>query len=76
MEDTQVVDVLNVTLLELGVDGIPLASEMQGVQGLGLCFADGWNVFTTWQRTKSYKVSTTVLERYSSRSLVCCWKQV
>ena len=44
MEDTQIVDILNIALLEVEVQRILLREEMKSVEGFSLCFCDLGNV--------------------------------
>lgn len=44
MEDTQIVDVLDVTLAEIETEMESLGQKMKSIQGLCLRFRDGWNV--------------------------------
>lgn len=76
VEDAQVVDVLHVSLLELCVDTILFANEMQSVEGFGLGFSDRWNVFTAWERTETHEVPAAVLQRDALGSLVCGGQEV
>lgn len=65
MEDAEIVDVLHVPLLELRVDTVLLASEVQCVEGFCLRLSYGGDICTSRQRSKSNKVSASVLQRDS-----------
>lgn len=48
VEDAQIVDVLDVSFLELRIDAVLFANEMQSVKSFGLGLSDRRDVFTTW----------------------------
>jgi len=64
MEDTQVVDVLNIALLEIEMESILLCKEMKGVEGLSLCFRDCWNVMGAWKTLEASEVAAGILNNY------------
>lgn len=44
MEDAQVVDILHIALPEIEANGVLLREEVERIEGLRLCFGDGWDV--------------------------------
>lgn len=79
MKQTHAIDVLYVTLLEVEAQRIFLGSVVQGIQGLGLCFSNWWNMRRTLLFTIASKVAPRILDNYvavfviQERSLCVSW---
>lgn len=61
MEDTHVVGILNVTFLEIQIDGKLFAEIMKSIECFRLCLGNWWNLFTSGKSTVTDKVSTSIL---------------
>jgi hypothetical protein len=61
MEDTQVVDILNIALLEVEVQRILLREEMKSVEGFSLCFCNRGNVTGARKTLEACKVAACIL---------------
>jgi len=69
MEHREIIHILHIALLEIRVDAVLIAQEMQRVEGLGLRLRDGRNGRIARQSTEADEVATRVLER---DALWCC----
>ena len=61
MEDTQIVDILNIAFLEVEVQRILLCEEMKSVEGFSLCFCDLGNVTRTRKTLETCEVAACIL---------------
>lgn len=62
MENREIVDVLNVTFLEIHTKAVLLSSIVQSVQSLSLSFGNWWNIFSARVFTETSKVSSGILD--------------
>jgi hypothetical protein len=62
MENREIVDVLNVTFLEIHTKAVILSSIVQSVQSLSLSFGNWWNIFSARVFTETSKVSSGILD--------------
>jgi hypothetical protein len=62
MENREIVDVLNVTFLEIHTKIVLLSSIVQSVQSLSLSFGNWWNIFSARVFTETSKVSSGILD--------------
>jgi hypothetical protein len=62
MENREIVDVLNVTFLEIHTKAVLLSSIVQSVQSLSLSFGNWWNIFSARIFTETSKVSSGILD--------------
>ena len=61
MEDTQIVDILNIAFLEVEVQRILLCEEMKSVEGFSLCFCDRGNVTRARKALEACEVTACIL---------------
>jgi len=67
MEDTEVVDILDVSLLEAQSECVLLSEEVERVEGFCMCFGDGWDVLRTWEAEEPCEEAASVLNGDSLR---------
>ena len=63
MKDTQIIDVLDISLLEVQRCTVFFGREVQRVQGLCVGFRDWGDVGRPWLREVSRKVATSILDQ-------------
>jgi hypothetical protein len=67
MEDTQVIDILNITLLKVKHHSVLLGSVMQSIKGFSLGFRDGRDVIRPWQAPVPCECPPRILDDQSFR---------
>lgn len=71
MENTQVIHVLNISLLKSKRGAVLLSQEMQRIERLCLRFGDRWNIGRSRLCHESSKVAASVLDQDSFRGARC-----
>ena len=71
MKDTQIVHILNISLLESKRGTVLLSQEMQCIECFCLCFSDGRDVGRARLRHEACEVAAGVLDQHSLRGARC-----
>lgn len=71
MKYAQVIDKLYITRAKLKGQGMLLCCEVYSVESLSLGLCDGWDVGSSRQTPVSCECSSSVLDDYSLRIVVC-----
>lgn len=71
MKDTQIVHILNISLLESKRGTVLLSQEMQCIERLCLRFTDGRNISRARLRHEACEVAAGVLDQHSLRGVRC-----
>lgn len=63
VEECEIIHVLDVALLEVGVDTELLSQEVQRIKGFSLCFADRWYLRVARKLAEAYEITPPILEK-------------
>lgn len=69
MEECEIIHVLDVALLEVGVDTEFLSQEVQCIKSFSLCFGDRWYLRVAWKLAEAHEITPPILEK---NPLWCC----
>ena len=76
VENSQVIDVLDVALLEVGGDVELLTQEVKGVERLSLGFRDGRDAMPPWQLPEAHEVPPSILQCHAIGGRSLCRLEV
>lgn len=63
VEECEIIHVLDVALLEVGVDTEFLSQEVQRIKGFSLCFADRWYLRVAWKLAEAHEITPAILQK-------------
>ena len=73
MKNCQIVDILNVTFLEIQRQAKSISKKMKCIEGFGLRFSDWWYVFTSREMKEAGEASAGILNDDSFWRRFICW---